>query len=82
MIRPYGSNQLSRWVPVPPVPMRKQILRDNHEALGHVGRDKLVESTMTQWWWEKIREDAAAAVRSCPACARDSIPKNPHTTMP
>ena len=51
LVRPFGSTALERWVPVPPRPMRQQLVRDTHEALGHVGRTKLVESLLTSWWW-------------------------------
>jgi hypothetical protein len=46
LVHPYGSRQLQRWVPVPPVPMRKALLREIHEAMGHIGRDKLAEATL------------------------------------
>ena len=42
-VNPYGMSALSKWVPVPPVPMRAQLMREMHEALGHAGRDKLAE---------------------------------------
>ena len=47
LVHPYGSKQLTKWVPVPPVPMRKLLLRDTHEALGHVGREKLAEAIIS-----------------------------------
>ena len=50
--------------------------------MGHAGRDKLAETMMSQWWWEKLREDAAAAVWNCPACARDLVPPKEKTTPP
>ena len=46
-VNPFGSVALSRWVPVPPVPMRSQLMREMHEALGHAGRDKLAETMMS-----------------------------------
>jgi hypothetical protein len=81
-VHPYGSRQLRKWVPVPPVPMRKALLREAHEALGHVGRDKLVEAILAEWWWEGLRGDAAKTVRTCPACAKDAMPKTPPNTTP
>ena len=82
LVCPFGSKQLERWVVVPPVPMRDRIVDETHEAMGHVGRDKLVEALLTSWWWERIREDVAAALRRCPACVRDAVSANPHTTPP
>lgn len=82
MVRPFGSTALERWVPVPPRPMRKQLVRDTHEALGHVGRTKLAESLLTSWWWEGIREDCLRCVRECPECAVDSATRGMATTQP
>ena len=81
-MRPFGSTALERWVPVPPRPMRQQLVRDTHEALGHVGRTKLVESLLTSWWWEGIREDCARCVRECPECAVDSAGRGMASTQP
>jgi hypothetical protein len=32
------------WVNVPPIPNRYDIIKDTHESLGHVGREKLLGS--------------------------------------
>lgn len=67
-VRPYGLEELQRWVPVPPVPMRPQFVRETHEALGHVGRDKLAEALCSSWWWPGMRAQAALEVGRCPLC--------------
>ncbi len=39
-------DQLGRkqWVNVPPVPNRVDIIKDTHETLGHIGRERLIGS--------------------------------------
>lgn len=67
-VLPFGRRELRRWVPVPPVPMRRGIVRDIHEATGHVGRDKLAESVLSRWWWPGARVTVMQVVASCPVC--------------
>ena len=49
MVHPYGTELLTRWVPVPPIHMRSTIIRDTHEATGHVGRNKLCEALLAAY---------------------------------
>lgn len=53
---------LARWVPVPPVPMRRRLLSDAHEALGHVGYKRLAEAVLSNYWWPGLWRQAAAVL--------------------
>ena len=46
-----GIDEQPTWVSVPPVPMRSRLVVDAHDALGHCGRDKLLEALRYQFWW-------------------------------
>ena len=48
---PANATDPPRWVNVPPLLTRKQILADTHDALGHCGRDKLADAIRTFYWW-------------------------------
>ena len=39
------------WVNVPPLPNRLNIIRDTHETLGHIGRERLIGSLKQWYWW-------------------------------
>ena len=45
-VYPYGRKELTRWVAVPPVPMRHRIIADTHAAAGHCGTKKLAEALL------------------------------------
>jgi hypothetical protein len=68
LVNPYGVEALQRWVPVPPIPMRAGIIRDTHEATGHVGRERLVEALLAAYWWPGLRSQVGAEVARCPTC--------------
>mgnify|MGYP006360654461 FL=1 len=68
LVFPSGSTELARWVPVPPVCMRPQLIRDMHEALAHAGTPKLWEAMIAKWWWPKLRADVLVELRACPMC--------------
>lgn len=53
---------------MPPVCMRPQIVKDMHEALGHVAKPKLEESLLARWWWPALRLEARQEVARCPMC--------------
>ena len=44
MLLPAAGHRAERWVNVPPLISREQILADAHEDLAHCGRDKLLNS--------------------------------------
>ena len=48
---PETDTDPSRWVNVPPLLTRKQILADTHDSLGHCGRDKLTSAVRSFYWW-------------------------------
>ena len=60
------------WVDVPPVPLRSQITKDLHVSLGHVGRDKLLESLRDWYWWPGMHNDVARCLEGCLACRKDA----------
>lgn len=68
LANPYGVERLQRWVSVPPPAMRADIVRDTHEATGHVGRTKLAEALLAAYWWPALRHQAALEVARCPVC--------------
>lgn len=68
LANPYGVESLQRWVSVPPIPMRPDIVRDTHEATGHVGRAKLAEALLAAYWWPGLRAQVAREVARCPMC--------------
>jgi hypothetical protein len=73
LVNPAGLEVLQRWVPVPPVCMRTQIIRDAHELLGHAGRDKIAEALMTRWWWRGLRVDVMRELQLCTVCQPERL---------
>ena len=65
---PYGVEYLQRWVSVPSIPMRPDIIWDTHKATGHVGRAKLAEPLLAAYWWPGLRAQVAREVVRCPMC--------------
>lgn len=72
-VRPYGHEVLARWVPIPPVCMRRQIIRDTHEALGHCGRDKVAEAILSSWWWRDLRREVGVELAQCHVCQPERV---------
>ncbi len=60
-----------KWVNVPPIPTHRGITSDFHDQMGHLGRDKLVDSLREWYWWPGMSIDTAHALRACKACAKD-----------
>ena len=65
------------WVSVPPVPMRDRLVVDTHDALGHCGRDKLLEALRFQFWWPAMHLNVQSCLQTCATCQRASPPKQP-----
>ena len=61
------------WLTVPPVAARRGIIADVHNSSGHIGRDKLLETAKTVWWWPNLRATVTEVLSSCPACQADRI---------
>jgi Integrase zinc binding domain len=57
-----------RWANVPPVRERIQIVKDTHDTLGHVGRDRLLSDIQNVWYWPGLRDDVTLVLQACPAC--------------
>ena len=56
------------WVNVPPVPMRQDIVRDTHEALGHIGHERLLGSLREWYWWPGMARQVRGLLKSCTTC--------------
>ena len=59
------------WVDVPPKPNRLEILWELHQTMGHLGREKLLDSVRDWYWWPGLAADAALVTRTCEACCKD-----------
>jgi Integrase zinc binding domain len=57
-----------RWLTIPPVRERLDIIRDTHDSMGHIGRDKQLKDMGNIWYWYDMRADIMKVIRSCPAC--------------
>jgi len=73
LVYPYGMPLLARWVPVPPLPMRAQLICDTHEALGHAGIRKLSDALLARWHWKGLRTDVARELGKCPVCQPERL---------
>ena len=51
-----------RWVDIPPLMARAQLLADIHNSLGHCGWDKLLSALLGSYWWPGIHADIADGV--------------------
>lgn len=72
-----GMRGKFRYCCVPPITQRERIVRDTHESLSHIGRDKLISSISSTWWWPKIRDTVEHVLTTCPACQADRLPRPP-----
>ena len=59
---PGGLGYGPRWVNVPPMVTREQLVADTHQCLGHVGCQKLLEALQQHHWWPGMYLDAAKCV--------------------
>lgn len=61
-----------RWVV--PKGVRWQILKSNHDEIGHFGFDKTLEIIKSKYWFAKMRRFIKKYVESCLECAYSKIP--------
>ena len=60
--------RIKHWVNVPPVPTRVDIIKDTHETLGHIGRERLLGSLKQWYWWPGMANQVRGVLRNCPIC--------------
>jgi hypothetical protein len=58
---------------IPRGTLRKQIIKDAHDApiSGHFGIEKTVAQVQRHYWWPTIRKEVTQYVRTCLACQRN-----------
>lgn len=61
-ITPHGE----RWVV--PKGVRWQVVKQNHDDIGHFSVDKTLEKIMAVYWFSKMRSFVKKYVRSCLEC--------------
>lgn len=61
-----------RWVV--PKGVRWQILRANHDEVGHFGFEKTLERIKATFWFPKIRKFTKKYVNACLECAHHKVP--------
>lgn len=61
-----------RWVV--PKGVRWQVLKSNHDEIGHFGFDKTLEIIKNNYWFPKMRKFIKKYVQSCLECAHAKIP--------
>ncbi|KAG6462773.1 hypothetical protein O3G_MSEX013458 [Manduca sexta] len=64
-----------RWVV--PKPVRWQLLRMNHDDVGHFGYDKTLKRLKASFWFPKMRRFIKKYVAACLQCAYHKIPGGP-----
>lgn len=69
--RVIGNNQI-RWVV--PRGSRWQILKSNHDDVGHFGFDKTLKRIQSFYWFPKMRRFVKKYVAACLECAHHKIP--------
>ena len=62
---------------MPNIVDRVEIVRDTHEVMGHVGREKLLDALRTTYFWPKMRATVTQVLKGCPACQQEHIPPIP-----
>ena len=65
---PASQTEEEKWVDVPPLMTRPQLMMDTHDSLGHCGRDKLYAALRMYFWWPGIHSDVADCLRQCAVC--------------
>lgn len=61
-----GSTKLE----VPPVDARSALIRTEHEALGHLGRDRTYSKLRVRYTWPNMHQDVSNTLKTCSACDR------------
>lgn len=61
-----------RWVV--PKGVRWQVLKSNHDEIGHFGFDKTLEIIKNKYWFSKMRKFIKKYVQSCLECAHAKVP--------
>lgn len=61
-----------RWVV--PKGVRWQILRANHDSIGHFGFDKTLDRIKSTYWFPRMRKFVKKYVNSCLECAHHKLP--------
>lgn len=69
------SDNNERWVV--PKGARWQILKSNHDDIGHFGIDKTLARIQATYWFPKMRRFVKKYVASCLECAHHKIPSGP-----
>lgn len=66
------DEKTDRWVV--PRGVRWQLLKANHDDVGHFGFDKTLERVRASYWFPKMRKFIKKYVSSCLGCAHHKVP--------
>lgn len=69
------GNDVLRWVV--PKGARWQILKSNHDDVGHFGFDKTLDRIRSKYWFPKLRRFTKKYVNACLECAHHKVPGGP-----
>ena len=81
MRAPSGLGYEARWVNVPPLLEREQLVADTHACIGRAGRDKLLEALQQHHWWPGMYLDAAKCVRTSATSQREHVGPKPREDL-
>ena len=65
---PATDVQPERWVEVPPLRTRTQLVADTHAQAGHCGHDKLLAALREWFWWPGMHADVTQCLATCTTC--------------
>ncbi|XP_039490057.1 uncharacterized protein LOC120450884 isoform X1 [Drosophila santomea] len=60
-----NENRLLFYVPIE---MEEQVLYKYHNELGHVGRDKMIEAIMKNYWFPNLKQKCSTHISNCLKC--------------
>ena len=60
-----------------PVNLRETILKEIHEGLGHLGRDKTLQHIQQRFYWKGMTADVMAYTAKCSTCAERNLRVEP-----
>ena len=66
----FYPNDRSTRLEVPPPADRTRLITAEHEALGHLGRDRTYSKLRIRYTWPHMHKDVADTLRTCSACDR------------